>query len=178
MDKQDLEKLRFPIGRYAPGDSIGPDDVLTWVDHIRVLPAELSHLLEHISAEELQRQYRPGSWTVQQLVHHIADSHCNAYVRMKRTLTEDVPTIVPYDEKAWANLPDVDAIPLQVSLSLITAVHTRLQTAISDLSIAQLSREFRHADFDRPHSMAYLIGMYAWHGRHHLQHLRIALGKV
>ena len=175
MSTDKLEQLRFPIGRYNPGGDIGPDDVLAWVEDIRLLPSQLSQLVEAVTDHDLTKQYRPGSWTVRQVVHHIADSHCNAYSRMKRTLTEDVPTIFPYDEGAWAQLPDVGAVSLQVSLQLIQAIHERLHHAIWDLSLSQLGRQYQHTSMDGPQSMAYLIGMYAWHGKHHLGHLSIAL---
>ena len=173
----DIAKLRFPIGTYNPGDDIGPKDVERWVGDIKELPTNLKEVLLGITPADLDKTYRPGSWTVRQVVHHLADSHINAYSRMKRTLTEDVPTILPYDEKKWAQLDDVRSISIDTSVAILAGVHERLHTAISDLSISELSRQFKHADMDKPESMAYLIGMYSWHGRNHIGHLNIALGK-
>jgi len=96
---------------------------------------------------------------------------------MKRTLTEDVPTILPYEEKKWAELDDISSISIDTSVAILSGLHERLHKTISDLSISELSRQFKHTDFDKPESMAYLIGMYSWHGRHHIGHLNIALGK-
>lgn len=173
--KQDIDKLRFPIGIYSPTEEIRPKEVEIWVNDINQLPTLLKKVLTGINTSDLEKTYRPGSWTVRQLIHHIADSHMNAYSRMKRTLTEELPTILPYDEKKWALLDDVSLISIETSIAIIEGVHERLSCAISDLSISELNRQFRHMDFDKPRSMAYLIGMYSWHGRHHLEHLRIAL---
>ena len=177
MTDEQLEKLRFPIGKYAPGDDIGMDDVQQWVADIGNLPNQLIKVLEGTKGSDLDNTYRQGSWTARQVIHHMADSHINAYSRMKRTLTEDLPTILPYDEGEWAKLPDVSTVSVDVSVSMLQGIHQRLYTTINDLSISQLSRKYKHADFDKPESMAHLIGMYAWHGRHHIGHLKLAFGK-
>ncbi len=174
MNKKDLDQLRFPVGKYSPGDDYGMDEVMGWIEDIKALPSLLRKSLKGITDADLEKTYRPGSWTVRQVVHHLGDSHINAYVRMKRTLTEDVPTIQAYEEKLWAEMDDVKSIPIATSVSIITGIHTRLYEAIKDISIKELSREFKHVDYKKPQSMAYLIGMYAWHGRHHVAHIKLA----
>lgn len=175
MEKKELEKRRFPIGKYNPGDDITADDVEQWVKDIQDLPKIYKKLLKGVTEEQLDNKYREGSWSLRQVVHHVADSHVNAYIRMKRTLTEDVPTIFPYDEKEWAMLDDIKAVPISESLSILEGIHLRLYHTIQDLSLKELTREFKHMDMDGPESMAYLIGMYSWHGRHHAEHIKLAI---
>lgn len=175
MDITELEKRRFPLGKYNPGENITPKDVETWMLQIKSLPSELGALTSSLTTADLERTYRPGSWTIRQVVHHIADSHINAYGRMKRTLTEDIPTILPYNEKEWAQLDDVQRIPISTSISILEGVHARLYAAIKELSIEQLARMFQHKEMEKPHNLAYLIGMYAWHGKHHLAHIKLAM---
>ena len=119
--------LRYPIGPFAPPDSITPRQVDTWIDEIAALPAALRRTVTPLTDSQLDTPYRPGGWTVRQVVHHVPDSHLNSLVRFKWALTEDRPTIKPYDEKGWAELPDYAAVPIAHSLDLLETLHVRLR---------------------------------------------------
>ena len=125
--------------------------------------------------ELLDTPYRPGGWTARQVVHHLADSHANAYIRCKRTLTEDHPTILPYDENAVAALPDVTIVPVRVSLDLLEALHVRWAVTLSQVTDEQWDRTAHHAGSGWTYHLDTLAAHYAWHGRHHLGHLRSIL---
>jgi hypothetical protein len=123
-----------------------------------------------LSDERLSTPYRPGGWTVRQLAHHVPDSHLNAYVRLKLALTEDTPTIKPYDEGSWAKLPDSDVVPVETSLVLLEAVHARWVALLRSMRDEEFNRRYTHPETGN-HDLNYLVGMYAWHGAHHTAHI-------
>jgi hypothetical protein len=123
-----------------------------------------------LSDIQLDTPYRPEGWTVRQVVHHVADSHMNAFIRMKLALTEDTPTIKPYDEKSWALLPDMK-LPIDVSLGLIDGIHTRWVSVIAGSSTDQFSRSFVHPELGAEVTLDQLLQLYAWHSHHHLAHI-------
>src|SRR5664279_5588829 len=123
----------YPIGRYEP-QPYSEAQKLKWLNNIRQLPIELEHAIENLDADQLNSPYRDGGWTIQQLVHHVADSHMNAYIRFKGALTEESMTVKTYEEKLWAELNDVAAVPVNISITLLHALHIRLYAAIKDLS--------------------------------------------
>ena len=125
----------------------------------------------NLDAVHLQTSYREGGWTVQQLIHHVADSHLNAYIRFKLALTEDNPTIKPYDEAAWANLKDTEEIPINVSLTLLHALQIRWLSVIRAIKPEEWNRTVFHPGTNKEMTVWYLLGMYAWHGRHHTAHI-------
>lgn len=162
--------LQYPIGRYAPP----ADFTAAWrnagIDAIAATPAAFRAALHGLDDVQLDTPYRPGGWTVRQVAHHLPDSHLNAYVRLKLALTEDVPTVKPYDEGAWALLEDTRTTPVETSLMLLDAVHERMVRVLRSMTDAQFERRYRHPESGE-HPLNYLVGMYAWHGPHHVAHI-------
>jgi len=165
-----MSDLRYPIGRYEPKPY---SEVLKkeWLNNIRQLPTELEYSIQNLDASQLQSPYREGGWTIHQLVHHVADSHMNAYVRFKLALTEDETTVKSYEEQLWADLNDVKALPVNISITLLHALHTRLYAAIKDLRVDQWNRTLNYPGKPLPVTIWFLLGMYSWHGKHHTAHI-------
>ena len=161
---------RYPIGKYEP-QNFSREQKEKWLLDIKFLPEELERSILDLDEEQLRTPYREGGWTVQQLVHHVADSHMNAYIRFRLVLTEDNPPLKPYDQQAWAGLPDVDSVPVNVSLTLLHAVHQRWYQCIKDLDDAAWQRTGFHPEHKKDLSLWFLLGMYAWHGKHHTTHI-------
>ena len=165
-----IEDPRYPMGKYIP-QPFSHEQKEQWLLDLKFLPSELEIAIQNLDEEQLHTPYREGGWTVKQLVHHVADSHINAYVRFKLALTEDNPAIKPYEEKDWAKLSDVEAVPINVSLTLLHALHQRWVAAVKDISEAQWERTVFHPEQKKEMSLWYLLGMYAWHGKHHVRHI-------
>jgi hypothetical protein len=170
----DIEKLRYPIGKYATPEIYTAEIIARWITDIEALPQLIKAEADNLSSAALQQTYRPGGWTIQQLVHHCADSHMNAFIRFKLALTEDNPTIKPYMEALWAELPDTVDMPISASLHILEGVHARMAALLKILTPEQLQRTFIHPEHNRTQSIAYTIGSYAWHGNHHLAHIKNA----
>jgi len=173
----DLDDLRYPIGRFTAPASAGPGIRAAHIQTLRMLPDRLQEAVAGLSDTQLNTPYREGGWTVRQLVHHIADSHANSYVRFKLALTEDWPTIKPYDETAWASLPD-SRMPIEVSLIFVDALHARWVALLESMSEADFQRGFNHPERGRQ-DLAAALALYDWHSRHHTAHitrLRARLG--
>lgn len=164
------EDFRYPIGSYVP-QPFSHKQKETWLLDIKFLPEEMEIAVQNLDEHQLQTPYREGGWTVHQLVHHVADSHMNAYVRFRLGLTEENPTIKPYEEKEWAKLNDVKTLPINVSLTLLHALHQRWYATIKDLSEDEWERTIVHPEHKKQMSLWHLLGMYAWHGKHHLRHI-------
>jgi uncharacterized damage-inducible protein DinB len=165
-----MEDLRYPIGKYVPQPfSAAQKD--KWLADLRFLPDEIESAIQNLDAAQLNTAYREGGWTVQQVVHHVADSHINAYIRFKLGLTEHKPVIKPYEEAEWAKLNDVNAIPINVSLTLLHALHQRMVATISELTEEQWQRTVVHPEHNKEMSLWFLLGNYAWHGKHHVAHI-------
>lgn len=161
---------RYPIGRHQP---MG-DDLRAWEDalaDIRHLPAMLELSIQNLDEAQLSTPYREGGWDLRQLIHHVADSHMNAYIRCRLALTEDRPVIKPYDQDAWALLTDNQSVPVNVSLTLLHALHTRWHAVLSGLQEEDRLRTVFHPEQQRDISVREMVGMYAWHGRHHVAHI-------
>jgi len=172
----DLDTLRYPVGKFAR--VAPPLDRATRETHfvtIERLPANFRSLVDPLTESQLETPYRPGGWTIRQVVHHVPESHMNAYVRMKLALTEDAPTIKTYEEQLWAELPDVKACPVDVSLRLLEALHQRWVVLLRTLPESGLARTFRHAEWGLV-TVDEAVAMYAWHCRHHTAHIQQALG--
>lgn len=164
--------LRYPIGRMRlPDGPVTAEQREQWISSIESLPERLRGAVAGLTERQWQTPYRPGGWTVHQLVHHIADSHLNAYTRFKLALTEDEPTIKPYDEAAWAELPDTRDTPSEVSLSLVDALHRRWAALLRGIPEPAFSRTVRHPEHGRIFTLDQMLGQYAWHSDHHLAHI-------
>ncbi len=164
-----MEDLRYPIGRYTPPDPISDADVAQWISEIADLPARLRAAVEEMTESQLDTPYRPDGWTVRQVVHHLGDSHLNALARFKWALTEDAPTIMSYKQDQWVQLPDAKLTPV-ATLDLLDALHARWVALLGALTPEDLSRVYVHPD-SGPTPLRRVVGMYAWHGRHHLTHI-------
>lgn len=162
--------LRYPIGHYEP-QPFSDKQKQHWLNDIKFLPQLLENTLLNLDEKQQGTPYREGGWTVKQLVHHVADSHMNAYARFKLGLTEDKPTIKGYDEKAWAMLSDTHNLPANISITLLYALHTRWYEMLRHVRDADWNRLVIHPAANREMSLWYLLGMYAWHGRHHAAHI-------
>ncbi|AKA34145.1 YfiT family bacillithiol transferase [Flagellimonas lutaonensis] len=172
MEETVLEQLRYPIGTYRIPNPITDAHIKEWITVLENLPERLGNLVVLLSEEQLETPYRPGGWTVRQLVHHIADSHHHSYIRFKWALTEDNPTIKPYLEKEWSKLFDAKTAPIQLSLDHLTAVHAKLVYLLKGLSKEDLQRKFTHPEGNQESTLEENIGRYAWHGSHHLAHIK------
>jgi hypothetical protein len=160
---------RYPIGKFTPPDSISKDELIGSIATLADLPSELRNAVKGLAYEQLNTPYRDGGWTVRQLVHHVADSHMNAFIRVRLALTEDWPVIKTYNEKAWATLHDSTA-PIEWSLELIESLHARWVMLLQSLDDVQWQRGFRHPE-NGPQSIELATLVYGWHSRHHVAHI-------
>jgi hypothetical protein len=160
---------RYPIGKPDLNDQTPIPEA---IEQIAALPVQLREALAKLGASRLDTSYREGGWTARQVAHHFADSHINSYVRFRLALTEDCPTIMPYDEKLWAELPDAKSGPVDLSLSLIDGLHARWAALLRSMTPADFERTFRHPQRGVL-TLAQNVRLYTWHCRHHLAHLRI-----
>ncbi|HET9431816.1 MAG TPA: putative metal-dependent hydrolase, partial [Chitinophagaceae bacterium] len=162
---------RFPIGEYEP-KPFSIEKKIEWLADLKFLPSQLENAVLNLDEHQLQTPYREGGWTIQQLVHHVADSHINAYCRFKLALTEENPTIKPYDEKLWADMKDVQKLPINISLTLLHALHARWYESLKYISDNDWNnRAIFHPDQKKMIRLWTLLGMYAWHGKHHVAHI-------
>jgi DinB superfamily len=161
---------RYPIGRFIPPSRADHATRAQAIDHIAATPAGLRAAVSGLDERQLDTPYRPGGWTVRQLVHHVPDSHLNAYLRVKLALTEDVPTIKPYDEARWAELADSRTTPVATSLDLLANLHERWVHLFRSFRAEDFSRRYRHPETGE-HDLDHLLALYAWHGAHHTAHV-------
>ena len=162
--------LRYPIGKFKFPETVSPEDRLKFIDQIDATPARLRAAIAGLSPEQLETPYRPGGWTVRQVVHHVPDSHLNSYVRFKLALTEEEPIIKPYHEDRWAELADSRAVPVEVSLALLDSLHRRWVALLRSLAPNDWARTFRHPELGLV-SLDKNLALYGWHGRHHEAHI-------
>jgi uncharacterized damage-inducible protein DinB len=162
--------LRYPIGKYESKASLTPIERAGLLSQIAEAPKRLRDAVAGLSPEQFDTPYRPGGWTVRQVVHHIPDSHLNSYVRFKLALTETEPTIKTYDEASWADLADSRETPVEVSLALLEALHHRWVVLLHSLRPVDFARRLRHPDRGLV-TLDELVGLYSWHGRHHVAHI-------
>jgi hypothetical protein len=172
----DDNHLRYPIGRqedqpYYNEENFSEKIRDTFLREIKILPSLLEHAIINLDADQLNTPYRPGGWTVQQVVHHVPDSHMHAYIRFKLALTENNPTIKPYDEAAWALLNDSFSVPVNISLTLLHALHARWFNLLQGLQEADWKRTIYHPGHKRAFTLWSLLASYAWHGKHHVAHI-------
>ena len=165
----DVDTLRYPIGRFTPPATSTPELRAAHIETVRRLPERLKAAVAGLKDAQLDTPYREGGWTLRQVVHHVADSHMNAYVRFKLALTEDWPTVKPYDEADWAKLPD-SKLPIDVSLSLIGALHTRWVALLESLTAEDFRKGYNHPEMGRQ-DLNTVLAIYEWHSRHHTAHI-------
>ncbi|MBM3819485.1 MAG: putative metal-dependent hydrolase [Acidimicrobiia bacterium] len=161
--------LRYPVGRFDPTAPVDPARRAPAIEDIAQLPAKMREAVAGLSDAQLDTPYRPGGWTVRQVVHHVADSHMNGLIRTKLALSEDTPTIKPYDENVWATHADM-RLPVAVSLGILEGVHARWAAVWLGLSPADFARAFVHPEIGRM-SLDTQLQSYAWHSRHHVAHI-------
>ncbi len=166
------EHLRYPVGKFSAKELYSAEEVNQNIGRIERLPGEIDKVIKSFTVKQFDTRYREGGWTARQVLHHIADSHSNAYIRFKWTLTEDTPVIKAYDEKAWAETAETKLDP-SISLALVKALHVKWTALLRQLDDTSLKREFVHPETRRHMRLDRMIAMYAWHGEHHLGHLRI-----
>jgi uncharacterized damage-inducible protein DinB len=165
-----MSDLSYPIGKFHFDGPLTAAQKEKSLDEIGDTPAQLRAAVSGLSPEQLDTPYRPGGWTVRQVVHHVPDSHMNSYVRFKLALTEDEPTIKPYEQQLWAELPDTEETPVEVSLTMLDALHERWVRLLRSLNASDWQRTFRHPELG-PVSLERNLALYAWHGRHHVRHI-------
>lgn len=172
MTEAQLEKLKYPIGKFSFPSRVTADHIRNWIEQIELLPENLAAEVKDLSETQLDTPYRPEGWKVRQVVHHIGDSHMNAFLRFKWTLTEDSPTIKAYDEKRFAALDDSRLAPIDFSIEFIKALHQRWVFLLRHLKEEDFNREFVHPEHGRKMSLLFCLALYSWHGRHHLAHIQ------
>ncbi len=165
--------LRYPTGKFRCPENITSAHIEKWISDIEQLPLKISNLVSGFTDTQLETPYRPGGWTARQVIHHIHDSHHNGYIRFKWAMTEDRPIIKAYDEKLWAELFDTKSAPINLSLDILKALHAKWVYFLKGLSPQDLAKEFIHPEGNVAISLGEDIGIYAWHGNHHLAHLEI-----
>jgi hypothetical protein len=165
-----MDDHRYPIGKFSFPQSITADQRTQFIAEIAEAPAHLRAAVKGLDAQQLNTPYRDGGWTVRQVVHHVPESHMNAYIRFKLALTEDDPAIKPYDEAAWSKLPDVIDTPIEVSLALLDSLHDRFVRVLRGIDEAGWKRTFKHAELGSV-KLEGNLALYAWHGKHHVAHI-------
>ena len=163
---------RYPVGKFSAESTVTPEKRKAWIAQLDALPRDLEQAIASLPAQRLDTPYREGGWTVRQVVHHLADSHLNAYTRIKLALTEDMPVIKTYEEQIWAELPDGKSADPSLSLGILKGVHQRLTILLDALSPEQFARPAQHPSWG-PITVDWLLQMYAWHCRHHLGHIAL-----
>ena len=169
-EQADLDNLRYPIGKYCPPEVIDKDQRALWIRELDDLPGRLRREVVDLDDPHLDTPYREGGWTARQVVHHVADSHINSYARFRLALTEDTPAIKAYEEAAWAELKDAKSAQVELSLVLLDALHRRWVILLRSMTDADFARSFVHPQLGEL-TLAFALGLYAWHGQHHLAHV-------
>jgi hypothetical protein len=170
------DQLRYPIGKFEPSAVYTSQDLESCIKRIEALPAKVEEVFKSLSAQQVETAYREGGWTARQVIHHLADSHSNAYIRVKWTLTEQTPIIKAYDEKAWAETPEVKLDP-EISIQLLKALHVKFSSLLGLIKPEDLTKSFMHPETKKLVPLDRMMALYAWHGDHHLGHLKLIAGK-
>lgn len=173
------EKLKYPIGKQFITEAYNPNVISEQTGLIAALPEKLRDLVSSMRdiEDEGGNTYREGGWTVRQIVHHLADSHMNAFMRFKLALTEETPVIKPFSEALWAELPDAQEQDIHDSMQIITGIHRRWEGLLKSMDEDQFRRFLHHPDAGKNFTLWEMLAMYSWHGEHHLAHIRLALGE-
>lgn len=171
----DTEKLKYPIGKFKAPIAYSVDEVKAAIHQLEILPVYLEETVKNIPANELLYCYRPGSWNIKQIVHHVADSHLNFHIRLRLTLAEETPTIKPYDENVWAKFTDANSDDLSSSIHILKGVHKRAVDLLKTLNEKDYQREYFHPEYNKKFNLFWLLNLYAWHGKHHTEQIKAAL---
>tara|TARA_R110002050_G_scaffold74772_5_gene160188 strand:+ start:5481 stop:6029 length:549 start_codon:yes stop_codon:yes gene_type:complete len=171
MTEQELQKLKYPIGQFDCPKSISKEHISSWVSILEHFPSKLENLVKDLTNEQLDMHYRPGGWTIRQVVHHLSDSHHHSYTRFKWALTEDKPIIKAYYEERWAELIDSKTAPIEMSLLHLRVIHTKLVYLLKTLNEDDLNKCFIHPETNSEVLLSFNIGNYAWHSNHHYAHI-------
>ena len=174
MSKPSLEQLKYPIGPFGFQPPVAAETLASWIDAIALFPSRLDEAIANMPQKALEWPYRPKGWNIRQVIHHCADSHINALIRIKLALTEEQPTIKPYAEHLWAELPDMMA-PIEESLWILKGLHSRWERLLRNLGKDHLQKTFVHPEHGKVFTLEEAIAMYAWHSNHHLAHVKQAL---
>ncbi|MXV49607.1 putative metal-dependent hydrolase [Pedobacter sp. HMF7647] len=164
------DNLRYPIGKFVLPENISKVQLDEWIDQISALPAKIREAAAGLSDKQLDTPYRPGGWTLRQVIHHLPDSHMNAYIRFKLAYTEDHPTVRPYYEEIWAECGEAKNGPIEVSINLLDALHKRWVFFLKTLNVEDFDRSYQHAEHGES-NLKKMLGLYVWHGNHHLNHI-------
>ncbi len=167
----DIEKLKYPVGKFQMPKEMTPALRQNYLDDLATLPEKLEATISSLNDSQLDTPYRPGGWTVRQVVHHFADSHINAFCRIKLVLTEESPTIKPYHEGLWAEMSDYASMPVSQSISILHGLHKRMVHILSNLNEAELEKYYVHPEYGKTFTLDTVIALYGWHCNHHLAHI-------
>ena len=168
---------RYPTGRFSPKEQYTFEEVQLLIDKIAGFPSRLKQAVNALTPQQMDTRYREGGWTLRQVIHHLSDSHLNAYIRLKWTLTEDTPTIKAYDEKRWVETAEIKEDP-QMSVELLATLHAKWTRLLKGLTPEDFERGYLHPENGKLYTLAHQVAVYAWHGDHHLGHLRIVTDKA
>ncbi len=171
MENPEPEKLKYPIGQFKAPDNVTEADLENYISDIEIFPAKLKALVSEFTESQLDTAYREKGWTVKQVIHHVADSHINAYIRFKLALTEDMPAIKPYFEDKWAELGDYKSTPADISLALIDFLHKRWVNLLRAMNKKDFEKTFFHPEHGKEFYLYEVTGFYSWHGKHHYAHI-------
>jgi len=178
MEAKQIESLQYPIGKFQPPTAISSEMLQQYIADIAAFPKQLEVQIQALSTSLEDVAYRPAGWTVRQVIHHIADSHLNAYVRFKWTLTEDNPMIKDYDESLWVSTPEIASVPLMVSVRLIASIHERWGYLLNSMSNDQWKKTHLHPYREGAESLEVALARYVWHGKHHMAHIDLVKNSV
>lgn len=171
MTAQELQKLKYPIGKFDCPSHISPEHIASWISILEHFPNRLENLVKNLSNAQLDTIYRPEGWTLRQVVHHLSDSHHHSYTRFKWALTEENPLIKAYNADSWAALYDAKSAPIEMSLLHLKAVHAKIVYVLKGLKENDLNKTFIHPETQSDVVLKKNIGMYAWHSNHHYAHI-------
>jgi len=171
MENKNIEKLRYPVGKYKEQENIPPEKLKEYIVTFEQFPYRLHIEIEKLDEKHLDTPYREGGWSIRQVIHHVADSHMNGYIRMKLALTENNPVIKPYYEDRWAELEDYKLTPTAISFELLDLLHKRWAILMKSLTPLQLKRTYHHPETNEDITLENQIGYYGWHSEHHLAHI-------
>ena len=171
LDMSELEKLKYPIGKFDCPNNITKEQIESWISILEHFPNRLENLIKNLSDSQLDAVYRPKGWTIRQVIHHLSDSHQHSYIRFKWALTEEKPAIKAYNEQDWAELLDAKTAPIEMSLNHIKAIHYKLVYLLKALTEDDLDKSFIHPETNDEVALKHNIGIYAWHSNHHYAHI-------